>query len=248
MTIDGLELPDPVMRNWIGSKSDSDFLAWGGYFFRRLLLSFGLKRGSRVLEGGCGPGSLARWLAPFLRDGTYDGFDVNVEAIAFDSRTIEASYPKARFHFANVGNPAYAPSLPGTVEDYRFPAEDASIDLVVGISLWTHLLAVEARAYLREVRRVLAPGGSGMITLLLAREGEGPIPGPDGTPLPRRESGEYAASHWLVAYPLSVFSALARDVGLEAELVEFGNWREVVAARENPDSWIQDVVRVRARG
>jgi len=246
--IDDLDLPPPAMRDWIGSRSNADFLAWGGYFWRKLRIAFGLRPESRVLEVGCGPGSLARWIAPDLRSpGSYVGFDINPEAIAVCATTISARFPLARFEFANLRN-VYARDNTGSAAEYRFPAEDGSIDVVAGISLWTHLLANDARAYLREVARVLAPEGKALITLLLGPDTVLPpssIPGPDGLVLPRLPSGEYAHSEWLVAYPFETFSDLALDAGLEAEIEERGDWRRVVADGENPDSWTQDIIRIR---
>jgi SAM-dependent methyltransferase len=53
---------------------------------------------------------------------------------------------------------------------FRFPYDDGSFDLVVGKSVWTHLLREEASAYLAECARVLRVGGRCWISFFLLND------------------------------------------------------------------------------
>ncbi len=102
-----------------------------------------LAQGKRVLDAGCGAGygsaelaKKAHWVA---------GVDVAAEAVAF-----------ARTHYA-LPNLEFAQA---SCEALPYP--DASFDLVVSFELIEHM--VKYREFLREARRVLAPGGQFIVS------------------------------------------------------------------------------------
>ena len=117
--------------------------------YRHLLLAGGVQPGDRVLDIGCGPGFFARMLAETVGPaGSVVGIDAAPEMIEYARR-------KAR-HLSN------SRFEPGAAESLAFP--DASFDVVVS-SLMMHHLPDEIRLQaVREMRRVLRPGG----TLLLS--------------------------------------------------------------------------------
>jgi ubiquinone/menaquinone biosynthesis C-methylase UbiE len=117
--------------------------------YRTLLVACGARPGNRVLDVGCGPGYFARMLAEAVgAEGAAVGVDAAPEMTDYASR-------KSR-HLANCR------FEPGSAESLAFP--DAAFDVVVS-SLMMHHLPEEARLEaVREMRRVLRPGG----TLLLA--------------------------------------------------------------------------------
>lgn len=96
--------------------------------------------GKRVLDLGCGSGYGVARLAGVAASVT--GVDVSEEAIAF----ARASYGRA-----NAGYRVIEPDAP-------LPFDDASFDLVVSFQVIEHVH--DDDAYLREARRVLAPGGT----------------------------------------------------------------------------------------
>lgn len=174
-----------------------------------LLVHFGLRSDSRVLEIGCGIGRLVYALAPYLDEGSYAGFDIKPAAI----RWLDANYapllPNFEFRLHDVHNARYrpvkqkpltwrarvrrarrrgfvltakvlaykvltagrrrrpaepAPRRPSDVERTRWPYADESFDLACAFSVFTHMRLAEVAHYLAELRRVLTPGGRGVMT------------------------------------------------------------------------------------
>jgi ubiquinone/menaquinone biosynthesis C-methylase UbiE len=117
--------------------------------YRELLEAAGVDQGDRVLDVGCGPGYFVGMLAEAVgQEGSAIGIDAAPEMIEYANR-------KSR----RLSNCAFQV---GTVESLPFP--DDSFDVVVS-SLMVHHLPEEGRAEaIREMRRVLRPGG----TLLVA--------------------------------------------------------------------------------
>ena len=128
----------------------SSLLFFGRRRAYRLLLSAGdVRRGDRVLDVGSGPGYFARMLAEAVgKEGSVVGVDAAPEMIDYANK-------QAR-HLSNCSFQS------GTAESLGFP--DASFDMVAS-SLMMHHLPDEARLpAVREMKRVLRPGGK----LLLA--------------------------------------------------------------------------------
>jgi ubiquinone/menaquinone biosynthesis C-methylase UbiE len=117
--------------------------------YRSLLAAAQVQRGDRVLDVGSGPGYFARILAAEVGpEGTVVGIDAAPEMTEYANRKA-ARLSNCRFQL-------------GTAESLAFP--DAGFDVVVS-SLVLHHLPEEARLQaVREMKRVLRPGG----TLLLA--------------------------------------------------------------------------------
>ncbi len=95
----------------------------------------------RLLDWGCGPGRATQFLAELWPGVQVTGCDLDAEAIAWSRRVM----PAARFH---VTGP-YPP----------LPFADGSFDAVLAASVMTHLTGPLQLQWLREIRRVLAPGG-----------------------------------------------------------------------------------------
>ena len=70
----------------------------------------------------------------------------------------------------------YRPDVDEPAAAYRFPFDEASFDFVFSNSLFTHLMQDDLENYLREIGRVLRPGGRALNTFfLLNRESEAAI-------------------------------------------------------------------------
>jgi SAM-dependent methyltransferase len=102
-----------------------------------------IAHGRRVLDAGCGSGYGADVLAREAREVL--GIDVSDDAI---------DYARQHYRAANVGFER--------ASCLEIPAPDGSFDLVVAFELIEHL--ADWRAFLREVRRVVAPAGQFLVS------------------------------------------------------------------------------------
>ncbi|MEX2246827.1 MAG: methyltransferase domain-containing protein [Dehalococcoidia bacterium] len=102
-----------------------------------------LRPGMRLLDAGCGPGSITLGLAEAVAPGEAVGIDRSDGAIdASGALASEKAVPNVRFEVASI---------------YALPFEDASFDAAFVHAVLQHLS--EPLRALREVRRVLKPGG-----------------------------------------------------------------------------------------
>ncbi|SFI50162.1 Methyltransferase domain-containing protein [Paenibacillus sp. UNC496MF] len=101
-----------------------------------------LREGMRVLDLGCGPGGDLLALGKRLRDASYDGVDASAAAIA---EAEAAAAGDGRFRFRTMDISA------------GLPFEDGCFDAVYSINLLECI--VDKAALLREIHRVLKPGG-----------------------------------------------------------------------------------------
>lgn len=102
-----------------------------------------LKAGMRLLDVGCGPGSITRGLAVCLAPGEVVGIDLSAETLASAKQDAAAR---------GLANLRYEE---GSV--YHLPFPDASFDVVFAHQVLQHLR--EPRAAIREMLRVLRAGG-----------------------------------------------------------------------------------------
>jgi ubiquinone/menaquinone biosynthesis C-methylase UbiE len=117
--------------------------------YQRLITAGEVKRGDRVLDIGCGPGYLARMLAEAVGPkGSVVGIDAAPEMIDY-AKSKARTLAHCRFEA-------------GAAESLAFP--DASFEVVTSSLMMHHLPNDLQLQAVREMRRVLRPGG----TLVLA--------------------------------------------------------------------------------
>ena len=100
-------------------------------------------QGGTVVDLGCGPGTVLRFLKELRPDLTLAGTDIDPAMIRIASR--KAAHERIDFVVASIE---------------RQPREDRSIDLAMSNLMFHHLSLETKRAALREVRRILRPGGA----------------------------------------------------------------------------------------
>jgi SAM-dependent methyltransferase len=101
-------------------------------------------------------------------DARYEGFDIMEEMITWCRENITPRFPNFRFTYTPLYNTSYKPddSLP-SADTFTFPYPDASFDFAFAHSVFTHLPPHSAANYLRELHRVLRPGGTAYTTWFL---------------------------------------------------------------------------------
>lgn len=87
-------------------------------------------------------------------------------------RTFEASGtdPNFRFEYIDVKNLAFNPKGAQSAEDYAFPFEAHSFDVILLKSIFTHMRPLEVENYIGEVSRLLKSGGRCLVTFFLLNE------------------------------------------------------------------------------
>lgn len=131
----------------------------------------GMRPEHSVLDIGCGCGRMAIPLLDFLEPTSkYYGGDVDGEMIAWCQRKITPPKPNATFFHIDVFNSFYNPHLTQAAKDYKFPLSDGSVDRIFLGSVFTHMMPEDVEAYLREMARVLSPGGCALISFFMLND------------------------------------------------------------------------------
>jgi SAM-dependent methyltransferase len=142
----GLPVPGPRLRSRVGRDcSRRAYLEHGALIADSVLAalsSAGLSplAGRRWLDFGCGSGRVARHLLPQVEPASFVGLDVDAGAIAWCQRHLPGRYLQI-------------------ATDPPTPLPDASVDVVIAISVFSHLDPIAEAAWLDELRRLLAPAG-----------------------------------------------------------------------------------------
>ena len=111
-----------------------------------------------MLDIGCGIGRVARPLTTYLnKEGAYIGFDVVPSGIKWCQRNYTA-FPNFHFHYIPLKNDLYNLSTDAEPATFTFPYRNESFDLVVSVSVFTHMQQAGVKRYMSEIFRVLKPG------------------------------------------------------------------------------------------
>lgn len=147
-----LNLPDADRRfRVIGNRDPFGFLQLGCTDANRIKAAYTAVTGEAwlaakaVLDWGSGCGRVARHLAPELGS-RFFGCDIDTDNVAWCQKNLPGSYSPS----------SLAPPL---------PYADESFDIIYGISVFTHLRANWEAKWLQELRRVLRPGGTMLVTV-----------------------------------------------------------------------------------
>lgn len=152
------DLVPPKFQIFTGSVDD--FRSTGQALVGRLVDFAGLTPDSKVLDIGSGTGRLAVALASYLTtEGSYAGMDIVPSGVAWCQEHISPKYPHFSFKITDIYNKEYNPSGAIQASEYRFPYPDASFDIIVLASVFTHMLPDDVEHYIEEIARLLKPGG-----------------------------------------------------------------------------------------
>lgn len=112
-----------------------------------------------VLDFGCGCGRMARQLLQQNpRPRRYVGVDIHRGMIEWCQKNLTPQDPNFQFFHHDVYAPVYAPRNSLQLAQ-PLPVADGQTSLVIAHSVFSHLFRTQTEYYLRELARILSPGG-----------------------------------------------------------------------------------------
>jgi ubiquinone/menaquinone biosynthesis C-methylase UbiE len=221
-----LPTPPLEMIRHVGSVNEENFREVGMHVVCDLI-QFGLltNPNATIADIGCGCGRIAMFIVPALGDnGSYHGFDTWSEGIKWATENITSNYPNAVFK-----------TLPDTQKDAGYRADffhsidlaDNSCDLVLAISLFTHLKYDAARSFMQEIYRIMRKDARAYLTFFIYDEES-----LHAIPYPHRDldsdgygfyyvEGSYANSYFMEKTILD----LLLEFGYTLDVKQLGFWR-----------------------
>jgi cyclopropane fatty-acyl-phospholipid synthase-like methyltransferase len=206
-----MNLPLPPARIRQGGPAladDAYFLESGLTIVGLLRDEAGLEPTSSLLDFGCGPGRLSvALIASDWYQGSYVGVDVKQVHVDWCNDQIASRHPSYRFSKMDAANDRYNPSGLST---RQIPVDSESRDVVCAWSVFSHMGGEETFDYLREIRRILGPGGRAFVTVFV---------GDDVPPETENPSwyGSWSGRLHCVLYSTDRISQLITDAGLMLE-------------------------------
>jgi SAM-dependent methyltransferase len=155
--------PDPLQERVSGLHGPA-FLVQGLQMFTDLtdqMNRLGIPAAGRMLDWGCGCGRVTRHFMTRLPKAQILGCDIDHQAIEWcrqnlgaDCIRVESSTPPQPLASTNLkADFIRVEPMPPT------PFKDAEVDIIIACSVLTHLTKAVQDQWLREMRRILAPGG-----------------------------------------------------------------------------------------
>ncbi len=205
------------------------------------------------LDIGCGAGRVASALTRYLSaNGSYDGFDIAQEPVAWCRRRISPRFPNFQFYRIDAFSRRYNPRGAKRSSGLAFSYPDNRFDFVFAGSVYTHLLPEEVTNFVSETCRVLKPGGVSFATFCLLNGRSLPIvdAGQSLPPLLYRY-GECRVRDFhdpasFIAHPEQFVRELYRKTGLRVEEpIKYGSWvapSRKSAEVDEPHGFSQDIL------
>lgn len=148
-----------------------DFVKSGDALMQLCIEHGMLQPDGAVLDVGCGIGRLARPLTAYLSSkGRYEGFDVVPDGVNWCKQNITTRFANFNFTYVPLRNDLYNLSTQEQASSFIFPYADNSFNLVVLTSVFTHMQYNDVQHYLKQIKRVLKPGGVCLATFFVIDE------------------------------------------------------------------------------
>ena len=158
----GFNLPNDL-ANLTGAGEES-FKKISDNHINNLKKYIGLQPYENLFEFGCGVGRDAIPLSQFLTTGTYLGIDIIKPSIDWCKKNVTTKYPNIKFEHLDAKDQIHNPKGKSPFQLLNFPASDESIDKAFAFSVFTHLFESDIIHSLKEINRILKPGGLAYLT------------------------------------------------------------------------------------
>jgi len=168
------DIPNDFRGKILACGSKGAFKKLGKQYVRSFKEITNLHPDGKVLEIGCGMGRFAVALTKYLdSNGKYFGFDIVPYQIEYCQKNIEKRYSNFEFLIADICNKLYNKNGKYQASDYKFPFKDNTFDLIFLHSVFTHMILKDIQNYLKEISRMLKPGGYCCISYILLNKKDG---------------------------------------------------------------------------
>ena len=218
----------PKGRIFIGS---GDFIKQGENLLKQFVDYGGLKPEHRVLDIGCGIGRLAVPLTNFLdkEKASYEGFDIVKSGINWCKKNIQTKYPNFKFKHINLRNDLYNLSTNKTSTEFVYPYNNDEFDFAFLTSVFTHMMPDDVDWYLKQISRVLKPGGRCFATFFVINdESRDLMKKNDVIKFDNKFENYYLHNAKVkeanVAFDENYLDSLIEEAGLKANSKHFGYW------------------------
>lgn len=188
------EMVPPRRLGYVGA---GNYRAVGQEFLGHFKELGGLGPEDDVLDVGCGIGRMAVPLTGYLAPtSSYHGFDIVPTGVRWCEENISSRYPNFHFQVADIYSQRYNPSGTATSDNYRFPFPDDSFDFSYATSVFTHMFPADVENYVKELARVIRPGGRVLNTFFIvdSSNGHGSASERATIPFSVREDGYWTVS------------------------------------------------------
>jgi len=157
----GVNLP-PRRRRWCGPefRDDAFFLESAISEAKRLKFEFGLADNKHVLDIGCGFGRLPIGLMQVYNSLNYIGIDVHKPSIVWCKNFIGKDRTEMNFIHLNLKNHRYNDRGKTFDNNFKFPIDNHSQDLIYLYSVFSHMTLEDMRKYLKEFKRMIKKNGN----------------------------------------------------------------------------------------
>lgn len=176
----------PETKWWIdhlpnGMFTSATYASYAGWMqnqgiFSALFSVYLEKPNPNIFDFGCGMGGVAPVASYFVRNGgKYVGSDTDAKSIAACHATY-GDLKNCEFHLTRDMNPWYPQEAGRTTAsaEIDWPVTSNSQDLVVAMSVFTHLQEAEAVRYMNKIVDVLVPGGLAILSFAIMRDYHNP--------------------------------------------------------------------------
>jgi SAM-dependent methyltransferase len=233
-----LPLPPPELR--FMAEDDELFLSIGDRIVLDMIELCALRGNASVLDVGSGYGRVAHGLWRREFEGSYLGLEILQRHVTWCQDAITpASGGRLRFAHLDVRNDRYNPGGALLAEEATFDVADASVDVAVLTSVFTHMYPAEIVRYTGEIHRVLRPGGRALATFFALDEtwreaqlaGRGELQMPYVLDASCRYHSAEDPLH-AIAYTTSWIRATTAAAGLRVYAARLGFWCDRPAAHD----------------
>ncbi|MEI6821911.1 MAG: class I SAM-dependent methyltransferase [Bacteroidota bacterium] len=208
-----------------------DYIKLANMFFGYFKTYCNLQPDNRILDIGSGIGRMA---VPFIgylnHQGSYEGIDIVKTGINWCNKNISKINPQFKFIHSDIYNDLY--NTKGVIkgEEYVFPYRDVEFDIAFLTSVFTHMLQAEVEQYIKEIARVLKPGGKCLATFFILNDESVSLMNTteDSFKFPFNH-GEYSfmsedTKTANVAYNQEWIERIMKENGLKVEVIRYGFW------------------------